>query len=146
MNWAFYSFFAAILWGVGFTILVPASAKLKVYTIYTLYGLSTFLVNLAFVAITNGFDDFKLLGNWKTAMCLISYIILSIVASIIFLLGYKVEGINPGIYIMISNAYPIITLILSFFFLGKTNINPYYASFGIILTFIGCGLLAMSNK
>jgi drug/metabolite transporter (DMT)-like permease len=146
MFWALYSIIAAIMWGVAYTMLVPVSENLQTYTIYTIYGFFTCLTNLIIIACNDTFNNFKLIDNWSTAIYLAFYVALSIAASIVFLLGYGAEGINPGVYIMLSNAYAVITFVLSYFFFGKTNVNPYYAIFGICLTFIGCGLLALAKK
>lgn len=64
----------------------------------------------------------------------------------IFMLGYEISDINPGAYIIISNSYQILTLMISYSDFNRTNINPYYGVSGIILTLIGCGLLAVSNN
>jgi drug/metabolite transporter (DMT)-like permease len=145
-NWVLFAVSASIMWGIGYTVLVPVSEKIQAYTVYTIYGFFTFVVNLSIIAINGTFDNFKMIDNWKLSLYLSLYVILSIVAAIVFLLGYTVEGINPGIYIIISNSYPVITFVLSYFLLGKTDINPYYASFGIVLTFIGCGFLAFAKN
>lgn len=146
MYWALYSIFAALLWGVAYTMLVPVSEKLQTYTIFTIYGFFMCFINLIIIAYNNTFNDFKHIDNWRIAIYLTFYVALSISGSIVFLLGYGSDGINPGVYTMLSNLYAVITFILSYFLFDKTNINPYYAISGIILTFVGCGLLAFAKK
>jgi drug/metabolite transporter (DMT)-like permease len=146
MNWILCAIFASIMWGVGYTVLVPISEKMQAYTIYAVYGFFMCITNLIIIAFSGTFDNFKIICDWKISLYLALYIILSIAAAIIFLLGYRSDNINPGIYIIISNSYPVITFILSYFLLGVKNINPYYASFGIIFTFIGCALLAFAKE
>jgi drug/metabolite transporter (DMT)-like permease len=145
MNWVVYPIICAIFWGVGYTLLSPVSKLLNPYTIGFLYGITISITNLIIIASTNSFNDFKLINELKIALYLSFYIMLSVGAGLLFLIGYGSSDINPGIYIIISNSYPIITLLLSYFCFGQTNINPYYASFGVILTLIGCGLLAVAK-
>lgn len=146
MLWIIYALLSCIFWGVCFTLLIPVSEQLNPYIINFIYGCFLCCVNLIIIAITNTFDEFKLLSNVKLTLYLIFYVITLTSASISFLFGYSVNDINPAIYIIISNTYPIITFILSYFIFNKTNVNLYYASFGIILTLIGGMLLAFSKK
>lgn len=146
MYWVFYPIISCILWGVGYAFLKQVSMEVKVYTINSLYGLSTFIVNIIIISITNNFQDFNILKDIKLALYLTFYIILSIISSIVFLLGYSIDNINPGVYIIIANTYPIITFILSYFIFNITNINLYYGIPGIFITLIGMALLAMSKN
>ena len=146
MNWVVYPIICAIMWGIGYTLVKPVSDQLQPYTINALYGAFVFIINIIALAIKQNFDNFKLINNWKLGICLMFYIILLATTSIIFLIGYKLDGVNSGVYTLISSTYPVITLILSYIFLGQTNINPYYASFGTVLTLVGVSLLALSKK
>jgi drug/metabolite transporter (DMT)-like permease len=146
MYWWLYAVIAAIIWGFSYSALIPISSQLKPYTINSLYGLSGFIVNLIILLITDNISDYRQINNWKTIIYLITYIILAIAASIVFLSGYGSDGINQGIYIIIANIYPIITFIMSYFCFGKTDINPWFASFGIVLTLGGTCLLALAKR
>jgi drug/metabolite transporter (DMT)-like permease len=144
MNWVIYAVLAAILWGIGYTFLVPVSIKLHAYTISTVYGFFTFVTNLLIVVIIHDTKDFAEINNVKIIVYLAIYVSCLVAANIVFLLGYSTSNINPGVYILISSSYPVIALILSYFIFDKKNIDPYYGTFGIILTVTGCGLLAFA--
>lgn len=146
MNWILYAIIACTLWGIAFTLLIPVSEKVNPYIVNFFYGLVICLVNLFIIIITHAFGEFKTLSDKKLVLYLIFYIITLTSASIIFLQGYSVDNINPAIYIIISNTYPIITFILAYFIFDKKNVNLYYASFGIVLMFGGGVLLALAKK
>jgi drug/metabolite transporter (DMT)-like permease len=145
MMWVIYPVICSILWGIGYTLLQPVSAKLTNYTINAIYGGALCIINLIILAATDKFNDFILLRDWKLALYITFYVILFIIASFVFLYGYGDIGVNPGVYTLISGTYPVITMLLSFIFFGQNNINPYYASFGVVLTLIGVSLLALSK-
>jgi len=146
MYWLLYPIICSVLWGVSYTLLRPVSAEIQKYTINSIYGLSMFIINMVALAITNQYSDFLLINNLKVILCLTFYVILSVAAGILFLVGYNIEGINSGVYTLISSTYPVLTLILSYIFLDQRNINPYFASFGTILTIVGVSLLALSKN
>jgi drug/metabolite transporter (DMT)-like permease len=145
MIWILYPIICSVLWGIGYTLLQPVSAKLTNYTINAIYGGSLCITNLIILAATYNFADFVILKDWKLALYLTFYVIIFIVASFVFLYGYGYDGINAGIYTLISSTYPVITMLLSFIFFNQTNINPYYASFGVVFTLVGVSLLALSK-
>jgi drug/metabolite transporter (DMT)-like permease len=146
MIWIIYPIVCSVLWGIGYTLLRLVSDKLTSFTINGIYGLILFIVNLiASIALKN-LNNLTLLKDWKTSLYFSSYIIIWVVTAFIFLLGYNSDGVNAGIYTMISSTYPVITFILSFLLLDQKGFNPYYVSFGIIFTIVGVSLLALSKK
>jgi drug/metabolite transporter (DMT)-like permease len=94
MYWLLYPIICSVLWGVSYTLLKPVSAELQKYTINSIYGLSMFIINMVALAITNQYSDFLLINNLKVILCLTFYVILSVAAGILFLVGYNLSLIH----------------------------------------------------
>lgn len=146
MWWLVYSLSCSVLWGISYVLLSLATESLNNYTINMLYGGLMLVTNLVALAITDGFDNLVELRAWRVSLAIIGHVVLMVATSTIFLLGYRLEGVNSGIYTLISSTYPVVTLIGSYLFLGQRDFNAYYVSFGVILVIAGVSLLALAKN
>ena len=136
----------AVAWGISYTSLQPASAKLRPETVAAFYGLSLFLANAIYlVAGGNTSDILNFKGDYTWGYFM-GYAVFSIIASFLFLSGYKlVGGSYAGPFVAISTTYSIINWLLTYLFYGQKDYKLEFVIPGMLLTTIGVVLLCLGK-
>jgi drug/metabolite transporter (DMT)-like permease len=136
----------SILWGISYTALQPVSAKLQPETINIVYGTALIISNLALMIARNTFSDFYLLKDSTLALYLSGYVVFSVVALFVFLIGYKLIGnVYAGAFVAISSTYPIVVFVLTYIFFNQRDFKLYMVIPGFIGTCVGIILLSLAK-
>lgn len=148
-----------VFWGVGYSLLSIATtqlhpfynAKINQYWINVCYGACLCIVNLFAVICSNSFSNAFVLSAADIALPLFGYIACFVFSSFIYLYGYQLVSANvamlsPGAYVSLSTAYPMIVFLISYFCLGKRNVNLPLTVVGVVLLNAGIICLAFSKR
>ena len=146
-SWFIYSIIVPILWGTGYTLLVPVSKQLTSYTIATLYGAALSIVNFLVGVFVNNVENYFVLADKNVAMCFFGYIVMFVSANFLYLFGYKIasQDGSAGAFVAITSTYPMFTYIFSSIIFGQTS-NYYYTIPAMILIALGIIILAIAPK
>lgn len=137
----------SILWGVSYSVLPQIKSKLGMEAINLVYGGFLALTSVILLFSRHKQGELGQLVDSEAGWLILQlalYVVLSVVASFLFLFGYQYikSDENPGIYNVIGGTYPVIIFLISYFYWHKDGFNPWLGVSGVLLTLIGTGLLA----
>lgn len=143
MNWFWMALFAAILWGLGYTI---NQVTLKTFSAYELIFFESVVAVLVFggyLLYTNKFGLFinKLTSPKDLFLIILSTTIYTIASVLIF---KSISSSNATIAAIIESCYPIFTVIFAFILFGQIQLNLISLA-GFILILSGIILVKLYN-
>lgn len=122
MNWFWMALFAAVLWGLGYTI---NQITLKTFSAYELLFFESITVSFVlggYLVYTKQIGSFiTKLTNPKELMIIIASSAIYTVASI--LIFKSISSSNATIAAIIESCYPIFTVIFAFIIFGQLQLN-----------------------
>jgi hypothetical protein len=134
----------AFLWGIEYSLLQQLDV-LHPAVVGFIYGVGTTFVN-GIIIFSLHLDAQLRSMNSKIVIYLISYVILGIGASYIFLWGSTViDKKSTAIYNAIGSIYPWFVTIICYIFFDQRTYNWYYVIPGMFLTITGVVLLTLSK-
>ena len=143
--WIIYALIIALLWGSGYTLMIPIAKQLTPYTIATLYGAGLVIVNFIAGVYAGNVENYYLLSDTKIGLCFTGYLICMISGNFLYLAVYRNIGQNAGAFVSITSSYPMFTFILStLIFQQKTNL--YYTIPALLFISLGVILLSIAPK
>jgi drug/metabolite transporter (DMT)-like permease len=147
VSWLIYAIIVPVLWGSGYTFLVPVSKQLTSYTISTLYGASLAIVNFLVGVFVNNVENYFVLADPKVSGCFLGYLIMLVSANFLYLSGYKIasQDGSAGAFVAVTSTYPLFTYIFSTI-IFKQSSNYYYTIPAMMLIATGIILLSVAPK
>lgn len=149
MNAAIFALICSILWGVGYTII--RFTRVSAYIINCVYGFVLFVANFIAILVTHGFVENNIQDLLQIKQCIgfVLHIVLFTASSFIYMYGYSMSNINPGVYVAVSGSYVAVSFLTSqwFMYMGwlvSLQVNYYFAIPGILFITIGSVLLALA--
>lgn len=143
----------SLCWGVSYTIIKTTSEQLNTSTIYIVYSLILFLFYILYASIKNEISDqFEILITLpkKTALILFAHTTLDVMATFIFLTGYKMVenggGNSVASYIALTSTYPMFVLFFDWILYKNSNYKFEFVIPGIFFIIIGIVLLSFSTR
>lgn len=154
LNWLIWAILATVSWGSGYAFLKPLG-KVSPLVIQILVGAGSFVINLVAMGIWSFVTDEPfdkpwqdLVRNGNNSLYLIGYLCANVFANLAFLVSINsAPNVSLSIVTALTAAYPLVTMIIMFaWFREFEKIELRIAIPGMIVTTIGCAMLALSNK
>lgn len=143
-SWVPYAVASALLWGISYASVKLVNGLVSSFVINALHNILATIFNLWMAHRTNTLGDVNKIVTYNLVTPFLMYSLFSIGASYCFFKGYRIPGVNPGTFVAISGAYPIITFMISYLFLHHRNVNLYTAIPGIMITCVGVLMVSLS--
>ncbi|MDD3266459.1 MAG: EamA family transporter [Burkholderiales bacterium] len=144
MNWFWMALFAAVLWGLGYTI---NQITLKTFSAYELLFFESVTVSFVlggYLVYTKQIGTFfTKLTNPKELMIIIASSAIYTIASI--LIFKSISSSNATIAAIIESCYPIFTVIFAFIIFGQLQIN-LASAIGFIMIISGIVLVKLYGQ
>lgn len=140
--WIFYAIFAAILWGINYSL---AEKILKSISPPSLLALEMLVGALAFSVVsyfTTMKHDLSILANDPKILWLtLTEIIVVILAS--FFIASSIQYKNATVAGIIELIYPLFTILFTWFFFGQSHVN-FSVIIGGVLIFSGVLIISFA--
>jgi len=143
--WIVLASACACCWGVGYSFLQPVREVVHPHTIQTIVGIANVLVGFFGSLGHHDLSNYHVFAtSWKIPVYTAVYVSLFVGASLMQLIGYEwIQG-NSGPYNAICSTYPMINLVVAFFFFQQRNLNLPYVLPAMFLIILGVVLLAIA--
>lgn len=144
MNWFWMALFAAILWGLGYTI---NQITLKTFSAYELLFFESIIVCIVigtYLICTKQIGEFvtKITKPKDLSLILASAIIYIVACLLIF---KSISSSNATIAAIIESCYPIFTVLFAFIIFGQLQLN-LISAIGFILILSGIVLVKLYGQ
>jgi drug/metabolite transporter (DMT)-like permease len=131
----------SFLFGITYSLIVPVSqSSVPGPVISVIKGIALIIINMMIVIYTNNVHYFYTL-KLSSMIFIIPYVL----ADFVYMVGMKYAKNNAGIFTVITNLFPLITILLNAYF-HNFKINYYYYSIGSIFSLTGGAFMIMAKN